>query len=288
MQDLNYQLKQLCERNRDGSHATQAQRHQILQHMADQLHAMGYRRMEAKSLKPKHVESLITRYQDEGLSSGTIKNRLAHLRWWAEKINKQNVIARDNAHYGIAPRELVSNESKAQELDEDKLSQIKDGHIKASLELQKAFGLRREEAIKFIPSYADQGKFIQLKATWCKGGKARTVPVRTDEQREVLDRARLIAGKGSLIPPHLKYIEQLRVYEKELAKVGLSKMHGLRHRYAQQRYQELVGRPCPACGGLSSKDLSEEDRLNDKVARYAISAELGHERLQITSVYLGS
>ena len=55
--------------------------------------------MAAASLKPKHVEGLVERWQAEGLAVGTIKNRMAELRWWAEKIGKQNVIARDNDHY---------------------------------------------------------------------------------------------------------------------------------------------------------------------------------------------
>ena len=37
-----------------------------------------------------------------------------------------------------------------------------------SLELQQAFGLRREEAIKFIPSFADRGDHLVLKASWTK------------------------------------------------------------------------------------------------------------------------
>jgi hypothetical protein len=64
-------------------------------------------------------------------------------------------------------------------------------------------------------------------------------------------------------------------------------LHGLRHRYAQERYQELTGWPAPACGGPSDKDLKENERLNDRLARFAISQEQGHEREQITAVYLG-
>jgi hypothetical protein len=45
----------------------------------------------------------------EGLAVGTIKNRMAELRWWTEKIGKQNVIARDNDHYGIGNRQYVTN-----------------------------------------------------------------------------------------------------------------------------------------------------------------------------------
>ena len=60
MRDLNYQLKQLCRRNRDGSYATQQNRERQLIPMADQLHELGYRAMNARSLKPKHVEALRT------------------------------------------------------------------------------------------------------------------------------------------------------------------------------------------------------------------------------------
>jgi len=86
MRDLNYALKQLCMRNRDGSFATQADRQHILDLVANQLHEMGFRHMDAHSLKPKHVEKLVERWLGEDLSAGTLKNRMTALRWWAEKI----------------------------------------------------------------------------------------------------------------------------------------------------------------------------------------------------------
>ena len=287
MRDLNYQLKNLCEHNKDGSHNTQVNRHQLLQTMANHLFELGYRRMNANSLKPKHVDALIARYLNEGLAEGTIKNRLSALRWWAEKVGKPNIIAKDNAHYGVESRVFVTNVSKARDLDRELLNKITSDHVRMSLELQKAFGLRREEAIKFIPEYADQGNHIRLKATWCKGGRERTIPIRNEEQREVLNRARLLAGRGSLIPSHLMYVDQMRIYEAETNKVGLHKMHGLRHRYAQERYHELTGWLAPACGGPTRDELSEDNKLDDAVARVAITQELGHGREQVTAVYLG-
>ena len=86
MRDLNYELKQLCQRNRDGSYATQNARERILTLIANQLHEMGFRHMRADSLKPKHVEALVARWKAEGISVGTFKNRMTVLRWWAEKI----------------------------------------------------------------------------------------------------------------------------------------------------------------------------------------------------------
>ena len=287
MKTLNYQLKELCKYNRDGSFSTQSNRHKILQKMANDLYDLGYRHMQAKSLKTKHVDTLMKQYINEDLSIGTLKNRLAHLRWWANKIAKPSVVAKDNAHYGIGQRELVAKTSKAQVLDHDKLANITDPYIKMSLELQAAFGLRREESIKFIPLLADQKDHICLKSTWCKGGKERTIPIRTETQQDVLNRARLLAGRGSLIPSHLQYVQQMRVYEKQTLKAGFFSMHGLRHAYAQARYEELTGWPAPTCGGPTLKQLTSEQRKIDHDARVTISKELGHIREQITTSYLG-
>jgi len=64
-----------------------------------------------------------------------------------------------------------------------------EGLVRHWLENEVAAG-----TIKFIPSYADQGDRLTLKPSWTKGGKARTIPIRTPEQREVLDRAHKLAG----------------------------------------------------------------------------------------------
>ncbi len=287
MLDLEYELKGICRRNRDGSRMTQAQRAQRLRLIARELHALGYRNMHATSLRPKHVQALVGHWREQQLSPGTVKNRLADLRWWAEKVGKPAVLAKDNAHYGIEHRIFVSSHSKAQALSPVQLERVQDPYVRMSLRLQAAFGLRREEAIKFQPAYADKGDHLRLKPSWCKGGRAREIPVRTIEQRNLLDECRELAGSGSLIPSERTYIEQRRVYERHAARAGLSKLHGLRHAYAQARYEELTGFSAPARGGPASQSLTAEQREADRRARREVSSELGHEREQITTVYLG-
>src|SRR6516164_2981448 len=201
MRDLNYELKQLCQRNRDGSYATQADREHILDLIADQLEEMGFRHMNAHSLKPKHVEKLVEGWLAEKLSPGTIKNRMSALRWWAEKNGKQNIIARTNAAYGIPDRVYVTNISKAKELAMDQLDKIRTACIAISLRLQAAFGLRREESIKIVPSWADRGNALALKDSWTKGGRAREIPIRTAEQRQLVDEAKAAAKGKSLVAP---------------------------------------------------------------------------------------
>ena len=211
MRDLNYDLKLLGQRNKDGSYATQANRAHILSLIATELHALEFKQMRAHDLKGRHVERLVRAWLARDLAPGTIKNRMAALRWWAEKVGKASVIARTNSHYGIPDRQYVATASKAQTVPAATLAQIRDPHVRMSLEVQAAFGLRREEALKLRPRQADQGDVLALQASWTKGGKARTVPIRTDAQREVLTRAKALAGAGSLIPPHRSYIQQLKM-----------------------------------------------------------------------------
>jgi len=285
---LNHQLKTLCRNNREGSYGTQVRRERELTLMANELHELGYRGMNSHSLKPKHIEALVEHWLENEVTTGTIKNRMSAFRWWARKVNRQNVVARSNDHYGIPNRIFVTNTSKAKSISEVDLAKVRDEHVRMSLELQQAFGLRREEAIKLIPSYADQGDHLTLKPSWTKGGKVRVIPIRTEEQRELLNRAHKLAGRGSLIPSHRNYVQQLRIYEGNTARAGLSKMHGLRHAYAQRRYEELTGWKSPAAGGPVSKSLSAVQREKDREVRLIISRELGHERRQVVSVYLGA
>jgi len=287
MRNLNYQLKKICQQCREGSYATQVKRERMLTLIANQLHELGYRSMVARSLKPKHVDALVKLWFDQGLSIGTIKNRMSVIRWWSQKVDKQNVVARSNEHYGIPDRHFIANESKAKTVTGSDLDKIRDEHVRISLELQQTFGLRREEAIKFQPSYADQGDHIVLKPSWTKGGKGRIIPIRNKVQRDVLNRTRRLAGFGSLIPSNRNYVHQLRIYEGNTLRAGLSRMHGLRHTYAQNRYEELTGWQCPAVGGPEAKALSVEQKDVDRQARLTISQELGHNREQITAAYLG-
>ena len=287
MHDLNYQLKNLAKKYPVAGRATQRDREYALSLIANQLWEAGYKDLDVDGLKGRHVNALVERWKKEELSPGTIKNRMSALRWWAETIGKKSLIAKSNSHYGIAPRTYVTKTNKAVQLSSGDLERVRDFHVRLSLELQSEFGLRREESIKFRSSYADRGDHIRLKASWTKGGRYREIPITTESQRALLDRVRDAAGRKALIPPDRTYKEQLKAYERETAHAGLSKMHGLRHEYAQCRYEKLTGWKAPAAGGPGAKELTVEQKAIGREARLTISRELGHEREQITGVYLG-
>ncbi|PHS69453.1 MAG: integrase [Cycloclasticus sp.] len=286
MDALAYDLKQLCSRNRNGSKSTQANRLRILSLVATQIADSGFKLDKARSLKPKHIGAVLEKWKADKLTTGTIKNRMAAIRWWAGSVNKTSIL-QSNEDYGIEARANTKTD-KSHKLNLDKLDAIECPKIKMAVRLQAAFGLRREEAIKFTPAAADKGKFIALKASTTKGGRYREIAISTDRQRQLLNEAKELANGASLIPADKNYKQQLKAYENQTLKAGLKNNHGLRHNYAQWRYQQLTGWKCPAKDGLKKTDMTTEQWQIDRQARADISEELGHSRIDITDVYLGS
>ncbi len=254
---------------------------------ANTLHQLGFLHMHAKSLKPKHITALVEHWLTNEISPGTIRNYMTDIRWWAEKIGKTSVVHPSNEHYGIPSRDYTPKD-KAQYLSEDALLSIEDEYVRRSVRLQQAFGLRREESIKFRPSYADQKTHIQLKGSWTKGGRPREIPITESSQRELVDEVHDFVGSGSLIPPESLYKHQLFRYQNCITKAGLHNLHGLRHGYAQRRYLKLTGWFPPSAGGLKFSELTETQQAIDQEVRLKISRELGHNRIEITRVYLGA
>ena len=287
MKRLEYQLKQLAYHNRDGSFATQAARKKHLKRFARELRALGYNQMHVRSLKLKHVHALIIHWQGTGCSIGTQKNALAHLRWWARKIGKDEMIPKSNNELLNGKRNRIPTKSKAHYFTRTRLKQISNPYMRLSIELQQEFGLRQEESLKFRPSYADRGSHIELKGSWTKGGRKRSIPVVTFEQRDLIDRIHAIAGQGSLIPAEYSLKAWKSKYQWLLTNLGLKNLHGLRHGYAQHRYRDLAGFESVFAGGPKRDVLNTDQRTIDIQARLQVSQELGHNRIEITDVYLG-
>ena len=278
-------LCDLARRNPSGSEARMRQRRAGLRTISARLEALGFRGMRPRSLGGRHVWALVGDWHARGLSAGTIKNLMVHLRWWAGIVGKGSVVMRENARYGIGDRKAARGYRDGLELDRAKLAAVRDERVRLSLELQAAFGLRREEAIKFRVAEADRGDRIALKASWCKGGRARSVPILVDGQRELLDRIHAFAGRDSLIRPEEKYVQQMGRFERDTRRAGIPKSHRLRHGYAQRRYRELTGFPCAAADGKAVREMTREERRQDWMARRTIAAELGHARVDVVAVY---
>ena len=192
-----------------------------------------------------------------------------------------------NLELGIGARKRLPIENKAFQLPHEKIDNLPHC-LQLSLRLQQEFRLRREEAAKFVPSYAIYPDKIQIKPSWAKGGRARNIPITTDTQRELIQELKLRPRGHSMISAQFSYRQYLAHRQWHLAQIGLENSHGLRHHYAQARYKALTGGILPPrLGGPKPGELIGREREEGMAARAAISRELGHSRLDITRFYLG-
>ena len=109
------------------------------------------------------------------------------------------------------------------------------------------------------------------------------------EVKAALHVARQVSPIGSrnLLARDERYAEFLQQTlcpaRKTLHEQGLKGFHELRAAYACERYEQLTGHAAPVNGGQCYRI----DRNLDKQARQQISLELGHNRINVVSAYIG-
>jgi integrase len=294
LRSATYSINEMTKKVNGYSYASKADMRVMLTRCIKDLHQLGFKLSHIKGLKPKHIHALVDQWQSQDKSTGTIKNYMSKLRKAALILDKPKLVKPDNEAYNISKRSYTPKSNKAIHLiDFDK---CKDPLIRLSIEAQALFGLRREESIKMVLSEALQGGHLNIKPSWTKGGVGRILEISTDEQRQWINKALQVIQSGkSLIPKERSYKQHLRHYQKQTELMGVSKLHGLRHAYAQRRYFELtkkhdplgIGWQCPINGGKQRNELTFHERQIDKRIRLIISNELGHSRLSITKIYCG-
>ena len=298
---LNAVLKPHLRRSADGrkvvSHATIADRSEFYSRMIRQLHELGYRLTDVHHLKPKHVEALMKRWEGEGLSASTLQKRFSYLTLLCGWIGKKSML-RPGASYLTNPEAY----RRAYAADRDhswtaagvdpleKIAEIArdDPHVARVLRLQHAFGLRIQEASLLDPARDALGGNLLRVVAGTKGGRPRTVPVETDDQRAVLAEAARHAERTrrSMIPPEYDLKQWLKHCYHVLGRHGVTRRdglvsHGLRHQYANDLYEQLTGESSPVRGG----EAVETDQ--NRRAQREVSGRLGHARRSIATAYYG-
>lgn len=213
--------------------------------------------MGVNSLKTKHVWALVNLWQTETskqtgkpVSVATIKNRLSSIRWWAEKINKANIVPKRNKELGIEDRQRLPSLNKAFTLTEEQKNSLPK-YLNLSVRLQQEFGLRREASSKFIYSKTYKENHIHLKSAWTKGGHERSIPIVNQRQRELLAEIKKYAPNKSLIPPQMSFGKYLshRRYTLDQAVIPASLRTNTVLRIKQRHSATKVGR----CEAQSTK-----------------------------------
>ena len=284
MNSLAYSFICLCKKYPEGSYATRHDRRSILKRVSFELQELRYRQLTVLTLRKEHVLALLKSWDKRGLAAGTIKNRLACLRWALRKVGRTKVLPPSNRELNVPDRVYVTNTDKS--VDPSFIQNIQNPFCQIAAVLCSLFGLRSEEAMKLQPHKADKGDYLELTKT--KNNRPRKVPIDSQRQRDALDQAKILAKdtpERSLIPCE-KYSTQKRRFQYCMRKHG-KRAHGLRHGYAMRIYTWLTGLEPPAKGGPSRRNLRGEARIRDKMAQREIMRRLGHGDSRSMSQYVG-
>ncbi|BBP55460.1 integrase domain-containing protein [Pseudomonas brassicacearum] len=239
----------------------------------------------------------------DNISIGTAQNRLSSVnRTMAALRGDQYVkIPSPSKALGLQRSsvrgEAPQGQDRAQiELIARALSERSQQRVAAIVHLARKTGMRLREAIladlpRLQREARQLGKINIQDGT--KGGRSGASAPRwitvTDQIRGALDRAWEASPSGSrnLLAPNESYKEFMQSVVRPardlLHEHGLKGFHELRAAYTCERYEQMTGFPAPVNGAR----VYREDRELDLRARQQISHELGHNRIDVVSAYIG-
>ena len=259
--------------------------------------ADNYRLQKFKNVEDRHLRAYVE-YLKENNAPTTIQADLSGIRYFHRKSGSKNRLS-DNDRLDL-PKRAVGKEDRAWTADEIKnakaLAREMDRvDVEISLDLVPAFGFRIEELCRLkVEHLMHAEKYGQL-IVQGKGKKIRPIPVDENQMKIIkkyLDYAK-VSGRAPgdyLISSsekngvlhekrslqnwmsfhRKKFVDENRADIKEAGKKPRHETiswHGLRHSYAQRRFEEV-------------------SKVSPEKAKKVVSHDLGHGREGITNVYL--
>jgi len=290
------------------SDATRRERGDFLLRCVDDLHAHGFKMRHIEGLRARHIRCLASLWEERGYSAATLQKYQSYLHTlliWVGLDQLASMLGSIVRSTLKDPNRLlrvrVATEDKSWESRiEDPLSKLAeiaqdDDRVALCLELQLTFGLRAREAWLLDPRAAltpDALRCQVLPITrGAKGGRPRDIPITSPMQIELLKKAceYVDPRTSTLIPVTRSFRGWSSHFYRICQKHGISRKdglvtHGLRHSYANMRYEGISGLERPLVAGRPRDPKTKEA---DARARDQVSLELGHSRRGITSAYLG-
>ena len=272
-------MDKLYRHNRQGSFRTKQRYYDACKRFCAYL-ADTYRLQKLESISAKHLVSYVLYLQESGKSASTVKTDLAAIRFFHDKMSNPRYTLPTNAELGVAlERRRVGQADRTWTMAEfnrmlgNALSADRYDYILA-LYLGRYAGLRIHECFRIDTATMENALRENIITIKGKGGKIRTVPINkciAIAMREQL--ARTQRGRKLLVSDDLPTDRAIRQLQQFILRHRESPLtfHGLRHTYAAETYERLL-----------SEGMGELD------THFAVSRFLGHERADVTNIYLAS
>ena len=267
------QLNKLARHNRQGSFRTKDRYYEACKRFCGYL-ADEYHLQKLSNISGKHLVGYVLYLQEHGKSASTIKTDLAAIRFFHDKMSNPKYVLPTNSTLGV---ELERRRFGGV----DRTWSTEGWDYILALYLARYAGLRIHECFRMDTAAAEQALRENAVIVKGKGGKIRTVPI--NEQISIALRrqlARTQRGHKLLVPddmPTDQAIHRLQLFiaaHRNSIQVKSDPplaFHGLRHTFAAEKYKELMDK------GMGALD-----------AHFTVSRLLGHERADVTNVYLAS
>lgn len=283
------QLDKLARHNRQGSFRTKARYYEACKRFCAYL-AAEYHLQKLENISGKHLVSYVLYLQDTGKSASTVKTDLAAIRFFHDKMSHPKYTLPTNSELGVGLErrrfgqlDRTWSGPEFNRLLGKAMAENRDDFILA-LYLGRYAGFRIHECFRMDTAAAEQALRENALTVKGKGGKVRIVPIEDERILMMLKRVlaqterghkllvpdgistdRAINGMQQFIIRHRDAICYPTVPDRRIT------FHGLRHTYAAEKYTSLVN------GGMTPLD-----------AHFTVSRLLGHERPDVTNVYLAS
>jgi integrase/recombinase XerD len=287
--NLMNQLNKTARHNRQGSFETRDRyfqaMDQFIRHCTDK-----YNLQKINNISGKHLASYIRERQEQGIAPSTIKSDISAIRFFHDKLERTRYILPDNKEleegYGINLEKRVFGGvdrawsdfeyqgmlMHAKNLNRPEISNI--------IQLAREQGLRVHEAIRIDRRTAEKALRENNLTIKGKGGKIRTIPLREEGRSVLRDAIKGIERGEKLFVPEGKKAHQIiesvqnfiKNHREKFAEDGReTKMtiHGCRHAYAREEYDARI-----------------ENGMSKKLARLEVANLLGHERDEVTRIYI--
>ena len=281
------QLDKLARHNRQGSFRTKERYYLAMKRFCLFL-AEEYHLQKLTNISSKHLVHYVRYMQENGSSASTVKTDLAGIRFFHDKISSPKYKLPTNAQLGteLERRRFGDTDRTWSNAEFNRIlakAMVEDRNdFILAFYLARYAGLRIHECFRIDTAIAEQALregSIRIKG---KGGKVRTIPINEPIKlalRKCLDATP--RGHKLLVPDEIptdKAINLLQAFiikhREEIKDADSDRpmtFHGLRHTYAAENYRELTA------SGMSELD-----------AHFTVSRLLGHERSDVTNIYLAS
>lgn len=282
------QLDKLARHNRQGSFQTKRRYYEAMQRFCRYL-AEEFHLQKLANISGKHLVAYAEHLQNNGKAASTIKTDLAAIRFFHDKMENAKYRLPDNDALGVELERRrfggVNRTWSAAEFNRMIGKAVAEGHddYACAMYLGRFTGLRIHEVFRLDTAAAERALREDAITVKGKGGKIRTVPIEDERVRVALETMLKCTKRGHklFVPddvPTDRAINSVQLFilkhRDDIADDGREAnltFHGLRHTYAAVKYHILTE------NGMSALD-----------AHYEVSRLLGHERPDVTNIYLAS